>query len=67
MVAAYRKLLEQHSRPFFAHENWFKEPSSRRAEIVRFAMLRARNRGKITDAEWRGLIEQSGKDPTGSC
>jgi hypothetical protein len=60
----YRRLLEHQSAPYRAHESWFKKASVRRAEILRFAMLQARSRGKITDAEWRGILEQTEKDLT---
>jgi hypothetical protein len=59
---AYRKLLEHQSGPYRAHETWFTASDSQRAEIVRFAMLRARNLGKATDAKWREMLAEAAKD-----
>jgi hypothetical protein len=62
---AYRELLKHQSGPYRAHETWFPERQTRRSEVVRFAMLRARQRGRVTDPEWRELLGQAAGDLTG--
>lgn len=60
---AYQKLLTHQSGPYLAHESWFGDQISRqRGEIVRFAMLQARNQGKINDVQWRNLLDNTQKD-----
>jgi hypothetical protein len=61
-IDAYHELLEHQSGAYRAHESWFSGHVRQRAEIVRFAMLRARNRGKVTDAEWRTMLIQAAND-----
>ncbi len=63
---AYKSLLAHQSGPYLAHESWFQGNIPRRAEIVRFAMLRARSCGAIKDEEWRMLLAQVKKDLTGT-
>lgn len=62
--SAYKTLLRHQSGPYLAHEDWFEESTARRGEIVRFAMLQARNRGKVTDADWRSLMNKTRQDLT---
>ena len=62
--ASYLKVLSHQSGPYRAHESWFPNLATGRSEIVRFAMLRARNRGKVTDPEWREMLEQARRDLT---
>jgi hypothetical protein len=64
--AAYLKLLEHQSGPYLAHESWFQGHVPRRAEIVRHAMLRARSKGVVKDADWRTLLAAAKKDLTGT-
>jgi hypothetical protein len=61
---AYLKLLSHQSGPYRAHESWFPDSVARRSEIVRFTMLRARNRGRVTDPEWRDMLRQAYQDLT---
>jgi hypothetical protein len=58
-TTSYRALLECQSGPYRAHESWFDNLLPRRGEIVRFTMLRARNHGRVNDAEWRALLKET--------
>jgi len=60
--SAYSKLLEHQSGSYLAHQTWFRKPPTQLGEIVRFAMLQARTRGKATDADWRALLSKTGQD-----
>lgn len=54
---AYDTLLKYQSPTYHAHETWFAPDVTKRQEIVRFALLRARESGRVLDAEWRNLLE----------
>lgn len=60
--SAYKNLLEHQSGPYRAHEGWFTDIDSKRGEIVRFAMLQARTRGKVTDGLWCELLIKTYED-----
>ena len=60
--SAYRTLLKHQSGPYLAQETWFESPPSQLGEIVRFAMLQARTRGKVTGADWRALLNKTQQD-----
>lgn len=62
--SAYRELLKHQSGPYRAHEDWFSSAPERRSEIVRFAMLRARHRGSVSDADWREMLRRAARDLT---
>jgi hypothetical protein len=59
--AAYERLLEHQSGPYLAHRTWFDSRTSRRAEIVRFAMLRARTSGRINNSDWLTFLDSAQK------
>jgi hypothetical protein len=50
--AAFDKLLTLQSGPYLAHEEWENHYSGNGSETVRFAMLVARSKGMVLDAEW---------------
>jgi hypothetical protein len=54
---AYETLLKYQSLTYHAHETWFTAGVTKPQEIVRFALLQAREIGKVSDVEWRGLLE----------
>jgi hypothetical protein len=56
---AFHELLKHQSGPYRAHETWFPNATARRSEIVRFAMLRARYRGKVADLEWLQMLSDA--------
>lgn len=53
---AYEKLLNHQSGPYHAHEQWLKVAPHLRSEAVRFAMLRARALGSVTNAGWQQML-----------
>jgi hypothetical protein len=59
---AYEKLLEHQSGPYLSHGTWFEKAAQRRGEVVRFAMLQARTRGQVKDADWRALLKKTQAD-----
>lgn len=62
--SAYKTLLEHQSGPYPAHQTWFERSTRQRGEIVRYAMLQARSRGKVTDIGWRALLSKTQQDLT---
>jgi hypothetical protein len=60
--STYQTLLKHQSGPYLAHGTWFEEGAPRRGEVVRFAMLQARTRGTVKDADWRSLITKTRND-----
>lgn len=58
---AYERLLEHQSEPYKVHLEWLKDHGTRRGEIVRFAMLRARRRDKVDHAAWFALLDETAK------
>lgn len=59
---AYEVLLQHQSEAYLAHDSWFEKSVRQRGEIVRFAMLQARTRGKVTDQDWRALLIKTHED-----
>jgi len=58
---AFTKLLEFQSAPYKAHAEWLKDSPTQRGESVRFAMIRARNRGQVADADWLNMLAETKK------
>lgn len=54
---AYKRLLENQSEPYRAHQQWLKDSPDQRGETVRFAMLRARGKGIVSQAEWLVMLK----------
>ncbi len=58
---AYEKLMAHQSGPYHAHEQWLKDTPNQRGETIRFAMLRARSKGKVADADWLAMLDETKK------
>ena len=56
---AFDKLLTLQSGPYLAHQDWKKLYSGNGAETVRFAMLVARSKGKVSNDEWLEEIKNT--------
>jgi hypothetical protein len=54
--SAFDKLLTLQSGPYLAHEDWKELYSGNGSETVRFAMLVARSKGKVSNDEWLAEI-----------
>lgn len=59
--AAFDKLLTLQSGPYLAHEEWETHYAGNGSETVRFAMLVARSKGKITNVTWLEEIKNTTK------
>ena len=59
--AAFDKLLTLQSGPYLAHQEWADHYAGNGSETVRFAMLVARSKGKVLQAEWIEEIKNTTK------
>ncbi|OGT84025.1 MAG: hypothetical protein A3H91_10605 [Gammaproteobacteria bacterium RIFCSPLOWO2_02_FULL_61_13] len=59
VVEAYEQLLKHQSEPYRVHLDWLKEQGAKRAEVVRFAMLRARRMEKVDHVQWQALLKET--------
>jgi hypothetical protein len=59
VLKAYQTLLKYQAKPYRAHLGWSDSLQSRRGEIVRAAMLRARTEGKVTSEIWSSILDSS--------
>ncbi len=57
--AAFDKLLTLQSGPYLAHQEWEKHYAGNGSETVRFAMLVARSKGKVSNEEWLNEIQNT--------
>lgn len=57
--AAYESFLELQSGPYLVHKEWLSESPDRTREIVRFALVAARNRKVVEYSDWKQLIVES--------
>lgn len=57
--AAFDKLLTLQSGPYLAHEEWAEHYAGNGSETVRFAMLVARSKGKVSNDEWLDEIKNT--------
>jgi hypothetical protein len=55
VFAAYERLLELQTGPYIVHETWLKD-APKQGETVRFALLRARTTGIVTQDAWNALL-----------
>jgi hypothetical protein len=63
-LPAFKKLLQFQSPAYKAHEDWLKDSPAQRGEPVRFAMLRARLRGKVSYDDWLKMLCETKQTPT---
>jgi hypothetical protein len=58
---AFTKLLEFQSALYKEHKKWLEDSPAQRGESVRFAMLRARCLGKVTNEDWLNMLTETKK------
>ena len=56
---AFRKLLELQSKPYQVYQQWIDKQPDRTGEIIRFAMVSARNSGAVEYGDWKRAITRS--------
>ena len=56
VTIAFNELLQHQSEVYHTHEGWLEDSPAERGESVRFAMLRARSRGKVTIEDWLQML-----------
>ena len=59
MRGAFDKLLAIQSDPYKAHKKWFKEKPEQQGEVIRFALISARNSSTKTNEDWMKILTRA--------
>lgn len=59
MRAAFDKLLAIQSAPYKAHQQWFADTPEQQGEVVRFALISARNNGVAKSEDWGKILARA--------
>ena len=59
---AFERGLALQGAAYHSHEEWLTDAPSQRGEIIRFALLAARNMGKVKYSEWKSLLKTAQED-----